>query len=377
VRVLLVANTAASMVWFRLPFLRRLRERGHDVWVLAPADRTVPEIEATGVRFLPLSSAQGWSTEADRRGSYLDAAADLATAREVWRACRDVRAELVLSYTAKLALLVPPAARAAGVGAVHAMVTGLGGTSHGVSVKARALRAGMHAAVALAGRLSTSIVVLNRDNLDEVRGLVPDDRLFLLDGEGVDTDRFDAPAPAASGPVTFLLVARLVHLKGVPVFVAAARRVRARHPDARFRIAGGADPAHPDAVDPAEVEAWRREGVVELLGHVDDVRSVYRDCDVYVLPSAREGLSMSTMEAMAMRRPVITTDAPGNRETVEPGVNGWRVPWNDEVALADAMEDAIRRRAELPAIGEASRQRVLARFDHRVVNAHLLAHLGL
>lgn len=128
VRVLLVANTAASMVWFRMPLLRALRAAGHQVWVMAPDGWGVDRILGAAVSFLPLPHRQGFSVDASGEGrqSYLDALADLDTARAIRRACRTVRPDVVLAYTHKMAMLAAPAARAAGVPRVHAMVTGMG-----------------------------------------------------------------------------------------------------------------------------------------------------------------------------------------------------------------------------------------------------------
>jgi glycosyltransferase involved in cell wall biosynthesis len=382
VRVLLVPNTAASMVWFRLPFLRALRERGHRAWVVAPEDRGVDRILATGTGFLPLDHAHGWSLEpTDTRRSYFDALTDLRSVRDLARAMRVVRPDLVLAYTHKMSLLTPVAARLVGHPEVHGMVTGLGYANLGGSRRAELRREAYHAALAGAGALSRSLILLNRDNLDEVRrrALIPASKLYLMDGEGVDPEAWDAPAPSPSkGRLTFLMVARLVHHKGCATFVESAGRVRKHFPDARFILAGGHDPAHPDAIPTATLARWKREGVVELPGHLSDMRATYAGADVFVLPSdATEGLPMSIMEAMSMRRPILTTAEPGNRETVEEGVNGHLVPTGDDETLAARMMGLLQAPERVPAMGEASRARVLARFDHRIVNAGLLEHLGL
>ncbi|MCB9679922.1 MAG: glycosyltransferase family 4 protein [Alphaproteobacteria bacterium] len=382
-RVLLVPNTAASMVWFRLPFLQALVARGHRAWVAAPEGTGVDRILATGVGFVPVFQSQGWALggDASAKASYTDPFVDLAYVRDVHRICRVLRPDLVLAYTHKLTLLVPPAARAAGVRRVHGMVTGMGPAHLRGGPRQELTRQAFHATLRAASAALDSMIVLNRDNLDDVRrlALAPFCTPWLMDGEGVDTEAFDAPAPRPeAGRVTFLMVARLVRYKGVEVFAQAARRVKAQYPHARFVLVGGVDPNHPDAVPEATLQSWRDEGIVELPGFVSDMARVYADADVFVLPSDEtEGLPMSIMEAMAMRRPILTTAVPGNRETVEDGVNGWRFAKGDVAGLAGHMQALLAAPERVTAMGEASRDRCVRRFDHRVVNAALLDHLGL
>jgi glycosyltransferase involved in cell wall biosynthesis len=383
VRVLLVPNTAASMVWFREPFLRRLVERGHRVWVAAPDGWGVDRILATGASFLPVFQHQGWAFGAAEQlhSSYTDPFEDLRYLDALRRICRVVRPDVVLAYTHKLSVLVPLAARAAGSPAVHGMITGFGPANLTRTWRQRAVREAFFASIRVASALSTSTLVLNRDNYDDALRLrlIPPSKLFLLDGEGVDTERYQQPPPAYErGRATFLMIARLVRYKGVFTYVEAARKVRERWPHARFLLAGTVDPNHPDAVTPEQLDTWRTEGTVELLGHVDDVRPLLAQASAFVLPShPTEGLPMSIMEAMAASRPILTTRAPGNRETVEEGVTGHLIDVDDHDALAAAMDRLLADPALGARMGEASRQRCLDRFDHRIVNQALLDHLGL
>jgi glycosyltransferase involved in cell wall biosynthesis len=382
-RVLLVPNTTASMVWFRRPFLQRLAERGHTTWVAAPEGWGIDRILATGASFLPLSSTQGWSFGAKQgaTSSYMNPLRDVDAVRDIRRACRVVRPDLVLSYTHKMTLLAPFAARLAGVPRVHGMITGMGYANLGGTPRREAIRQAYHLSIRGASTFCDSVILLNRDNVDEARRLhlAPGASLYLMDGEGVDMTRFDAPAPTwEAGKATFLLIARMVHHKGVYEYVEAARRLKREFPEARFLLTGSADPKHPDTVDPADLERWKRDGPVEMTGHVDDVRTLLRETSAFVLPSyATEGLPMSIMEAMAMRRPIVTTIAPGNRETVEEGVNGFLVPQRDVDSLTDRLRRFLVDPSLGPAMGEASRARCARRFDHHVVNDALLAHLGL
>jgi glycosyltransferase involved in cell wall biosynthesis len=382
-RVLLVANTAASMVWFREPLMRTLVAAGHRVFVAAPDGWGVERILACGASFLPLFQAHGWSFGASERlaANYHDPTQDLEAIRDLRRVCRTVRPDVVLAYTHKMSLLTPVAARLAGVSRVHGMITGLGFPNLTGGPRETVMRAAFHASLAAAGALSTSLIVLNPDNEAELleRRVVPRSKLWCMDGEGVDVDKYAAPPPRwERGAATFLMVARLVGYKGVREYVQAAREVRATHPGARFLLAGGIDTAHPSAVQQRELDEWRNEGVITLVGHVSDIRSVLHEAHVFVLPSLEtEGLPMSSMEAMAASRPILTTAVPGNRETVVEGVNGRLVPARDARALASAMRELLDHPELGPTWGAASQALCAERFAADKVNAALLHHLGL
>ena len=194
----------------------------------------------------------------------------------------------------------------------------------------------------------------------------------LLPGSGVDLEHF-APAPPAKGRLTFLLIARLVRDKGVIEFVEAARILLQVMPGARFQLLGGIDQGHRSAISLSEVDRWVAESVIEYLGSTDDVRPFIARATAVVLPSYREGLPRSLLEAAAMARPLIGADAPGCREVVEDGINGYLCTVRDAGSLADAM----RRLASLPdeqrgARGAAARRKVEERFSEEfVVRAYL------
>ncbi|MFN4034208.1 MAG: glycosyltransferase family 4 protein, partial [Fimbriimonadales bacterium] len=192
-------------------------------------------------------------------------------------------------------------------------------------------------------RLAHSVLFLNPDDLDEFirSSIVSRKKTILLGGIGVDLEEW-LPAPPVLQPLTFTLAARLLREKGVVEFAEAARTLKQRYPETRFLLLGGLD-TNPGALSESEARRWVQEGILEWLGHVPDVRPYFAQTSVYVLPSYREGVPRSTQEAMAMARPVITTDAPGCRETVIDGVNGFLVPPRDVAALVQAMERFIQQ----------------------------------
>jgi len=170
-----------------------------------------------------------------------------------------------------------------------------------------------------------------------------------------------------------LLAARLLWDKGIAEYIAAARQLLGEGRAIRFLLAGDPDPGNPAAVPEATVRAWADEGVVDWLGHVDDMPGLFATVDIVVLPSYREGLPKGLIEAAACALPLVTTDVPGCREVVADGVDGLLVAVRDAPALAGAIarlqdDPALARR-----LGDAARIKALARFDESVVIRDTLA----
>jgi glycosyltransferase involved in cell wall biosynthesis len=200
-------------------------------------------------------------------------------------------------------------------------------------------------------------------------------RVELTRGTGVDVAHF-APAPLPPGLPIFLLVGRLLEAKGLYEYAEAARILTARHPGARFQLLG--PPEHGLGSVPLEsVRKWEREGIIEYLGETKDVRPYLAAASVIVLPSWREGAPCSVMEGMSMGRPAVVTDAPGCREVVSNGVNGYMAPLRDPRALAQAMERFILHPEDIASMGAASRRMAMEEFDARKAAARILRVMGL
>jgi glycosyltransferase involved in cell wall biosynthesis len=220
------------------------------------------------------------------------------------------------------------------------------------------------------------VIFQNGDNLQLFvsKGLVPAERCHVVDGSGVELSHF-GQCDLPSGPPTFLLIARLLGEKGLREYVSAARVVKMVHPEARFELLGAED-SSPDRIPLREVMAWHAEGVIDYKGETPDVRPFIAACHVCVLPSYHEGVPRSVLEAMAMGRPILTTDVPGCRETVREGVNGFLVPSVDSRMLANRMLWFIENRNEWQRMGKASRALCEERFDVHAVNKEILRITG-
>jgi glycosyltransferase involved in cell wall biosynthesis len=208
----------------------------------------------------------------------------------------------------------------------------------------------------------------------DLRLLRRDVRSVLVNGSGVDLQTFrPVPFPPM---ISFLMIARLLSLKGIHVYAKAAQIVRARHPGVPFRLVGWIDDT-PDAIREEDLRSWVDHGTIEFLGKLDDVRPAIAAASVYVLPSYREGTPRTVLEAMAMGRPVVTTDAPGCRETVRHGCNGFLVPVGDSEALATALERFILSPGLITEMGQESRRMAVEKYDVHGVNKIMLNEMGL
>lgn len=373
-RVVVIAGWAPSLLKFRGPLLAAMVARGHEVIAMAPEPETGGAtvrqgLAALGVGFDPI--------ELQRTG--VDPRADLLTVRILVRRLRSIAPDLVLGYTIKPVIYGSIAARLAGVPRRAAMITGLGSALASVRTTKQRLVAAVARGLYRAGLAQCQVVIfMNNDDRDELTriGAVPAAaRVTVVRGSGVDLAHY-AASPMPPGPPIFLFLGRLLRDKGINEYVAAARQVRSRYPDARFRVAGWLDP-NPESLTQRDLDALISDGTIEYLGAPDDIRPHLAAAHALVLPSYREGTPRSVLEAMSMGRAVITTDAPGCRETVVDGDSGLIVPVGDAPALAEAMRRLVADRALVERLAAAGRARAVSLYDANVVAASVLAALGL
>jgi glycosyltransferase involved in cell wall biosynthesis len=355
-RITLVCNTAWAIYTYRQGLIRELVARGVEVTVLAPRDRTFDLLGAMGCRCIELPMASKGTNPRD----------DLRTLWALYRQYRTIRPNIVFHYTIKPNIYGSIAAKLAGVDSV-AVTTGLGYVfiqqSRAAQVAKKLYR--------FAFRFPREVWFLNRDDqaaFVDQKLLVHPERARLLHGEGVDLEQFAFTPPPDKAHFDFVLIGRLLWDKGVGEYVEAARRLRVRYPQARFRLLGPVGVDNPSAISREEVAAWEQEGVIEYLGEAHDVRPFIAAADCVVLPSYREGVPRTLMEASAMGRPIVATDVPGCREVVADGVNGLLCEVRNAESLADRLAQMLDMSGDARrAMGERGRQKVAAEFDERVV----------
>lgn len=368
-RIIVIGALAKSLLNFRGDLINALVANGCEVTAMSA------QAEAATISSLARMGASFESFPVQRNG--LNPVTDLKTLLSLRKTFRKLQPDVVLAYTIKpviwggLASHVTPNAR------FYALVTGLGfafqeGTpvrkllSHLVSVLYR-----------ISLRRTAKVIFQNPDNLREfvTRGIVPAGKCVLVNGSGVDIQRFDlTPLPARK--ITFLSIGRLLGEKGFREYAKAAQMVKEKYPETVFQLLGREESSF-DGIAMNEVKSWEEKGWIEYKGFTSDVRPYLQSCHIYVLPSYHEGMPRTVLEAMAIGRPILTTDVPGCRETVVPGENGFLVPKADAYALAERMFWFIENRGQWEQMGKHSRKLAVAKYDVNKVNREIISIMGL
>jgi glycosyltransferase involved in cell wall biosynthesis len=353
--ILVSANSVWNIVNFRGGLLRALSARGVHSVVAAPRDRQADAQSGMGtdVRDMPMQR------------SGLNPLADAILMLRYVALMRSAKPSAFLSFTIKPNIYGALAARLIGVPSIP-NVSGLGTAF---------IRGGLFGRFVerlyrIAFRSAHVIFFQNPDDRDLFlsRRIVAPDKVRLLPGSGIDTERFRPAPPLTARAPTFLFIGRLLADKGVREFVEAAELTRLRHPGTRFQLLGGLDPDNRTAISERDLTRWIGKGAVEYLGPASDVRPFIADADAIVLPSYREGLPRALLEGGAMARPLIAADVPGCREVVEHEVTGLLCEARSSSSLAEAMARFEAMSVdERQALGEAARRKVETEYDERLV----------
>jgi glycosyltransferase involved in cell wall biosynthesis len=371
-RILICAGLTSSLVRFRGPLLETLAAKGFEVFAAGPTDEhaVTSQLQQWNVRFIQLPL--------QRTG--MNPFSDLAYYRALKKTIREIQPHYFLGYTIKPVIFGSLAASRAHVPHICSLITGLGYSFIPAGLKQRLAGLISRRLYRIALRRNHLVFFQNPDDLAafHAQHLVPPSLpTSVLNGSGVDLEYYQpAPVPPETSAIVFLLIARLIGEKGIVEYVEAARQLKAAHPTARFQLLGGFEPHRPGQIGPEQIHQWVAQGAIEYLGEQSDVRHALAACHVYVLPSYREGMPRTVLEAMAIGRPIITTDVPGCRQTVIPSQNGFLVPLKDPAALAEAMEKFILDPALIPPMAQKSLALAREKYDVRLVNREIILELA-
>lgn len=360
-KVLLFANTAWYLFNFRLALARALRTRGAEVVMISPDGPYGVRLQKEGFRWIPLAM--------ERRS--LNPVREMQFLFNLTRLYRLEQPDVAHHFTIKCVVYGSLAAHMAKLSRRINAVAGMGYVFTSTDMRARLLRPFVRQLIklALAGKHSRLIVQNTDDYAAFETSVVSPDRIRLIRGSGVDTKYF-APSlleRPKDGTVRLLFAARLLWDKGVSEYVEASRILKSRGLRLEFFLAGSPDTGNPASIPLSTVRKWADEGLVRVLGHVDDMLQWLRQVDIAVLPSYREGIPKSLIEAAACGLPIVTTDMPGCRDVVDHGVNGLLVPSKDALALAEAIRFLYDRPDERARMGLASRRRAVEEFAEDIV----------
>lgn len=368
-RIVLTSNTSWSLYNFRFGLMKALKEKGFHVIAVALEDEYSQSIKEH-FDFVALKNL-------DRKGK--NPFKDLMLLKEYLSLYKTLKPDLVINYTIKPNIYSSIACGILGIKSIS-VITGLGY----VYTRRNRLMLLVDTLYRIAFKFNQKIIFLNTDDLNVLveRRLLNKKKALLFHGEGINTEYFSPEFcksiyNANNENFTFLIISRLLWDKGVGEYIESAKIIKKNYPQVRFLLLGPVDKGNPSAVPEERIKEWVREGIVEYLGTTSDVRPFICQADCIVLPSYREGLPRVLLEAMAMEKPIITTDAPGCREAVIDGINGFLVKPKDvedlHKAMLGIMNLPLEKRIEM---GKRGRQLVLERFDEKVIIEKYLEVIG-
>ena len=361
-RLLYVANEDFGFLLNRLPMARAARKAGFEVHVATHVNNGANAIEAEGFILHPIPLQRGG----------LSPLAAIPTILALRRIEQRIKPHIAHHSSLQCCVYGSIAAFDKKFSQVNA-ITGLGSVFTSVTLRTRLLKRSMKWLLPwLFNRQGSVVLVQNPDDRSALGDLgIEQERMVLIPGSGVDTDALQ-PLPEPEGPITFGFAGRLLADKGIRTLVAAHSILRSQGYDANLIIAGNPDPANPASVSLEEVKEWCRRPGITWLGHIEDILSLWRKCHFAVLPSHREGLPGSLLEAAASGRPMIATDAPGCREIVIEDQTGLLVPIEDPAALAQAIAKLATSPELRSRYGKAARQLVVGKLSATIIGSSIV-----
>jgi len=348
--------------------MRALKSEGFEVVAVAPEDNFSKRFIEEDIRFIPINLKRGGRNPLT----------ELILILKLYEIYKKEKPSLVIHYTIKPNIYGNIASRLAKTKSIS-VVTGLGSLFVSKSV----LQEMVSFLYRFSFKFCDRVFFLNSDDRNYFinRGIVQPEKTVLIKGEGIDTGYFSKEKclniPEEDNNIVFLLISRMIRDKGIWEFVESARIVKRIYPSTNFWLLGPVDKENPSGITIETIRGWEEEGLVSYLGVADDVRPLICKSDVVVLPSYREGIPRSLLEAMSMEKPIITTDSIGCRDVVEDGKNGFLVPVKNPEALADAMIKMIEMtKEEREEMGKYGRNKVLREFDEKIIIRVYLEEIG-
>lgn len=377
-KFVLILSYLPSVINFRGKLLEAIAAKGYEIHILAPdTDQFQDDFQT-----LTQLGYHIHNIPMQRAGT--NPIADAKTLKVLYITIKAIKPDYVLSYTIKPVIYGTLAAKMAKVTHIFAMITGLGYAFQTADNQASSTTQKLiYSLYKKALPNCEKIIFQNPDDLALFRHLrlMPDNfPIALVNGSGVNLTHFeviDLPCNQQGNVKTsFLLIARLLKDKGVLEYIEAAKIIKQQYPNIEFHLVGWID-ENPASISQSQLDNWVNQGIVKFWGKLADVRPAIAACSVYVLPSYREGTPRTVLEAMAMGRAVITTNAPGCKETVIEGENGFLVPVKAIKELAQAMETFIEQPNLVESMGEASHKIAIEKFDVYKVNETMIQAMGL
>lgn len=367
-KIAVLSSHTSSLFWFRMDMMKDFIENGHIVIALGsePETKWKEKFEEYNIDYRQLY--------VERNG--MNPLKDLKTLRFLYTFMKKERPDKVFAYQAKTVVYGSIAAKLTGVSEVYPLIAGLGSIFRGEGFKNKIVKTIMKMEYWVACKCSKKVFFQNQDDKNEFiqNGLVKDKKTVIINGSGVDLEKFK-PTQLPEEPA-FLYIGRLIKDKGIMEYLEACKEIKDKFPKVRCLLVGPFD-SNPSALKPDELKPYIENGVIEYFGEQTDVRPFISQCSTYVLPSYHEGTPKTVLEAMAMGRSIITSDAPGCRETVIEGLNGFLVEVKNIKGLTKKMEYLISNREICKKMGRESEKIAREKYDVKVVNQSIIQTMGL
>lgn len=367
-KIAVISSHTKSLFSFRMDMMKDFIKHGHSVIALGHESESewTSKFEIHGIRYKQIF--------VDRNG--LNPLDDLKMYKELKRFMKEEKPDKIFVYHAKTIIYASLAAKANGIKEVYPLVAGLGSIFRGHGIKNYVVKTILKIYYRLVFQASKKVFFQNNDDISVLvnYGLLPTEKVLLINGSGVNLDEFK-PEPLPDKPA-FLFIGRLLKDKGIMEYLKACKTVKQEYPEVRCMLVGPYD-SNPSALQPEELEEYINQGIVEYYGEQQDVRPFLKQCSIFVLPSYHEGIPKAVLEAMAVSRAIITTDAPGCRETVIDGDNGYLVPIKDVNTLVEKMKYLINNKNVVEKMANRSLDIAKDKFDVKQVNKSIMEGMEL
>lgn len=358
-KIAVLSSHTPSLFWFRMDMMLGFKALGHEVVAIGnePTDKWADKFEENGIKYI--------AADISRNGT--NPLKDLKTLKSLKAILKEEKPDKLFTYQAKTVIYGGIAANKLGITEVYPLIAGIGSVFLSNDIKSRIIRFILKTEYRFAMRKSPKIFFQNNDDVKVFcdNKIIKQEKAVILNGSGVNLEKFNEQQ--LPDGATFLCISRLIKDKGVYEYLKVARVVKGKYPSAKFLLVGPYD-SNPSALKPEELQPYVDDGIIEYFGEQSDVRPYLNMCNVFVLPSYREGTPKTVLEAMATGRAIITTDATGCRETVTDGENGYLVPIKNVDALACAMIDLIENPDKIPKMAQKGLQMVKEKFDVNIIN---------
>ena len=362
-KFMLISPKNRTVYNFRGELIKKIINKGYEVIVTGPDYDNVEKIEELGAKFVKID------LDKESTGIY----SNWNYYKSLIRIIKDEKPDIVLSYTIKPVIFGTLAAKKAGINKSYSLITGLGQIyGFNATFKTKIIRFICGLAYKKVFKYNSKVIFQNSDDLAECvkRKYLKNDKCIVVDGSGVDLNKFKRTTLPNRN--VFLMISRMIKTKGTIEYLKAAEKVKCKYKDVEFLYLGKPENKR-GYVKKEEINYFVQKGVVKILDETDNVPEVISKSTVMVLPSYyREGIPRTLLEALAMGRPIITTNSVGCKETVKDGINGFLVPIKDADALAEKMIYMIEHREKLDKMSDESYKYCKERFDVNIINKRML-----